>query len=153
MGKEKDSATNNLIKAFFNPRAWSSYDMMIEIFEYLRDAVARIFLPSPKKNFQKLDDVMIKLSLSEKDIEARKKSFFRMSIILFALSILIFIYTMYYLLYQEYLVVIIGTVVTMLGLSFSFRYHFWYFQLKKGKLGCTFQEWFREGFLGEMRDE
>lgn len=153
MSKEKDSPTNNLIKAFFNPRAWSSYDMMIEIFEYLRDAIARLFLPAPKKNYQKLEDVMIKFSLSEKDIQIRMKSFFRMGILLLIVSLLIFAYTLYYLLYQEYLVVIVGTVVTLLALSFAFRYHFWYFQLKKGKLGCTFKEWFREAILGEKHDD
>lgn len=149
MSKEKSSTTNNLIKAFFNPRAWSSYDMMLDIWSYLVDAVTRFFLPAPRKNYQKLDEVMIKLSLSEKDIQLRKKIFFRMSILLFILGLLIFAYTVYHLLYRQYIVVIVGTVVSLLALTFAFRYHFWYFQLKKEKLGCTFKEWFRQGLLGE----
>ena len=29
-------------------------------------------------------------------------------------------------------------------LVFAFRYHFWLYQLKRRKLGCTFQEWYRD---------
>lgn len=146
---KKSSATNNLIKAFFNPRAWSSYDMMVDIWQYLVDSVTRFFLPKPRESYQKLEDVMIKFSLSEKDIQLRRRVFFRMSILLFVLAMLIFTYTVYHLLYQKYLAVIVGFVVTLLAMAFAFRYHFWYFQLKKGKLGCTFKEWFRQGLLGE----
>lgn len=148
MRKEKGSTTSNFIKAFVNPRAWSSYDMMVEIWGYLKETFFRLFVPKPRRQFQNLDDVMIKLSLSEKDLQERKKVFLRMAILMFVLSALTFIYVLYYLLYAEYLVVGIGSALILLTLAFAFRYHFWYFQLEKGKLGCTFKEWLRQGLLG-----
>jgi intracellular multiplication protein IcmV len=148
MSKEKSSAVNNFIKAFVNPRAWVGYDMMKEVFYYLLDAFSKFFVRKQGKQYNKIDDVMIKLSLSEKDILERKKGFFLMAIIMLVVSLLVFGYTLYHLLYRQYLAVGIGSVVLLLSLTFAFRYHFWYFQLKERKLGCSLGEWFRKGLLG-----
>ena len=40
---------------------------------------------------------------------------------------------------------------TLIALVLAFRYHFWYFQMKQHKLGCTFNEWYRQGLLGEKK--
>ncbi len=29
-------------------------------------------------------------------------------------------------------------------LAFAFRYHFWLYQMKRKRLGCTFQEWYQD---------
>ncbi len=33
---------------------------------------------------------------------------------------------------------------SFLCLIFTFRYHFWLYQMKRKKLGCTFTEWYRD---------
>ena len=50
-----------------------------------------------------------------------------------------------YLLFSGFLLsCLLAIAVSILSLSQAFRYHFWYFQIKHRKLGCTFEEW-REG--------
>jgi hypothetical protein len=41
---------------------------------------------------------------------------------------------------------LLGLAALMVCLAQAFRYHFWLFQLRKGKLGCTLREWFN-GFF------
>ena len=148
MSKEKPSASRRVVRSFFNPRAWTSYDTMRDISQYLFDGFSRLFVLKKRGQTEELDEVMRKLSLNEKDIAERKKVFFRMTLLMGLISLLVFFYTMYHLLYANYHAVLLGSVVCFLSLALTFRYHFWYFQLRRRKLGCTFKEWLRLGLLG-----
>jgi intracellular multiplication protein IcmV len=46
---------------------------------------------------------------------------------------------------------IVSLVVTLIALILAYRYHFWYFQMKQRKLGCTFSEWYKQGLFGEKK--
>lgn len=148
MSKEKSSASRRVIRSFFNPRAWASYDTMREISDYLFEGFSRLFVLRKGTDTESLDEVMKKLSLDEKDIASRKKIFFRMALLMGFISLCVFVYTMFHLLYARYHAVLLGSVVCLLSLTLTFRYHFWYFQLRRRKLGCTFREWLRMGLLG-----
>lgn len=148
MSKEQQSATGRLARGIFKPKEWSSYEMMREITEYLIEGFMRLFVLRKESQSEQLDQVMHRYSLSEKDILARKRVFFRMALLMLLVSVAVFSYTMYHLLYAHYRAVMLSSVVFLLSLTVAFRYHFWYFQLKKRKLGCSFKEWLRSGLLG-----
>lgn len=148
MSKEKSSASRRVFRSFFNPRAWTSYETMRDISQYLFDGFSRLFVLKKAGQSEELEQVMRKLALSEKDIAERKKVFFRMTLLMAFITLVVFFYTMFHLLYANYHAVLLGSVVCLLSLSLTFRYHFWYFQLRQRKLGCTFKEWLRLGLLG-----
>ena len=58
------------------------------------------------------------------------------------ISIWLFCYTMFSTInYQNLYGFILGMAVTVLGLSKTFKYHFWLTQVTKKKLGLTFKDW------------
>ncbi len=147
MSKEGKSQRASFF-GFFDVRAWSSYDLMRDTTLYLLRGASRLFIPRKGGEVKSLDSVMKELSLSEEQIESKKKSFFRLALLMGLVSFLTFLYTMFQLMYAHYHAVLLSSVVCLLSLALTFRYHFWYFQLQQRKLGCTFKEWVRVGLLG-----
>ena len=66
---------------------------------------------------------------------------------------LIFVYAGYQFFYGSIKAFIVSLVVMLIALVLAFRYHFWYFQIKQRKLGCTFNEWYRRINRGERNEE
>ncbi|MCF6776211.1 hypothetical protein L3V83_06445 [Thiotrichales bacterium 19X7-9] len=62
------------------------------------------------------------------------------------IGIVVLLYTIS-LFYRGYqLSAIIGIAATLMFLAHAFKYHFWAFQIRSKKLGCTFGEWFNSLF-------
>jgi intracellular multiplication protein IcmV len=57
----------------------------------------------------------------------------------------------YQLFYGSYQAAIVSFIILWIALVLAFRYHFWYFQIKNRKLGCTVYEWYR-GLLGDKNE-
>lgn len=55
---------------------------------------------------------------------------------------LVFLYTIIMIIRGFFLGSFISGALTCLMLAQSFKYHFWVFQIRSKKLGCTFGEWF-----------
>ena len=64
------------------------------------------------------------------------------------LAVLILMYSVYLFIEGGHKGGIVALVVMFIALVLAFRYHFWYFQIKQRKLGCTIQEWFNHGLKG-----
>lgn len=86
---------------------------------------------------QRLKDAQVS---PQKLLEATR-AFRGLLTIFLILSVLIFSYAVYALFAGEWPNALIGTALTCLLLAQAFRYHFWLFQIHRGKLGCTWQEW------------
>lgn len=148
MSNSEGSRSGRLFKAFFNPRLWMNYSGLKETYDYLINGLCNLFVVRKAKPAEPLDKVMERMSLSEDDIIVRKKAFFRLSILMLFVALLVFIYLLFHLFHGHWLAVLVSSVAILLSLALAFRYHFWYYQLKVRKLGCTFREWFRHGLLG-----
>ncbi|HAU1881722.1 TPA: type IV secretion protein IcmV, partial [Legionella pneumophila] len=98
---------------------------------------------------ESFDEAVKKLKLNEADLIIKQKALFRLSVIMVIAALMLLIYTGYQLFYGSWKATIISLVVVMIALVLAFRYHFWYYQIKQRKLGCTVKEWYRQGLLGE----
>lgn len=83
------------------------------------------------------------LSKREKDF----KNLFILFLMILALGMLYFLYAVLHQLWTEALLVLC---FCMFISALCFRYHFWWMQVKKRKLGCTFDEWKAEA-LSEIK--
>ena len=129
-------------KTFFNPKGWFGYDFLVAQLRITRDLLKDIYTPAEAKRQETFEQAMVRLKLSEKDIKEREKNFLLYAIILASVSVVVFIFSCYLLIHHGTLSgMILGLVSTILLLVYAFRYHFWYFQIKQRKLGCTFDEW------------
>lgn len=91
---------------------------------------------------ENFDKAIERLHLDEDALKAREKEFFLLFLFFCVLSLSIFSYSVWVAVRGNLMGFLIGLGLTVFGLAQAFRYHFWLFQVKNRKLGCTFKEWF-----------
>lgn len=114
----------------------------------LHSMIQRFFVVDKGRHVEDFDSAMQRLNLSEQDILERKQALLRLSIMMLVITIGVFIYFCYHLGSGHLLGAMVSLVLTLLCAVLTFRHHFWYFQIKQRKLGCTLKEWFMIGLLG-----
>ncbi|MFC3909586.1 type IVB secretion system protein IcmV [Legionella dresdenensis] len=151
MKKQSGLRTVALLKAIFDFRRWIDYERIRAFSLYLLGGFKKMFIPSPqnKGNAQSFEQAAAAQKLTEEDITARQAGLYRLAILMILMAILVFGYTVFQLINENYKATLISMIVGFIALVLAFRYHFWYFQLKKRKLGCSLREWYRQGLLGE----
>ncbi len=108
----------------------------------LFSAIKTIFTynkPSQKETFAA---AMIRLGLTENDLVQSSKQYKYMAVIYLGLAIITLLYAIFLLVKQHYLGGVPALCITLLFLVLAFRNHFWFFQIRQRKLGCTVREWF-----------
>lgn len=151
MAKKRHSKTGQVLKSIFNIRAWLDLDGIKEVFNTIVDTIKRLFIPEIPKQTESLAHVKERLGLTEEGIKERMRVFYRLTMYTLVLAVLVGIYSIHLILIGSYHATCLSLAIMCIVFAFSFRYHFWYFQLKKGKLGCTFKEWLHEGLLGAKK--
>lgn len=117
--------------------------------QFIETGVKKIFVPSPSRPVETFEEAQARMKLTDADLAARCRSLYRMSIAMACLSGALFIYVFYHIFYGSLHAAFLTFALTLLAAALSFRYHFWYFQIKSRKLGCTLHEWFRQGLMGD----
>ncbi|MFN7097984.1 MAG: type IV secretion protein IcmV, partial [Gammaproteobacteria bacterium] len=74
----------------------------------------------------------------------------RLTIIIGSFAVLILLYTLYLLWQGSFGSASLAFVVMLISIATACRYHFWYFQVKNRKLGCTIKEWLNEKVSGDQ---
>lgn len=153
MKKKSGSRIIRFFSRIINIRRWLDWDRTKSFTIALKNAIKFLFVPQQVSttSTESFEAAVNKLNLSEEDLLVKQKSLFRLSWLMLVLGVLIFIYSLYQLFYGSFKAFSVGLVVTCIAFTLAFRYHFWYFQIKHKKLGCTFNEWYRQGFLGEKK--
>ncbi len=86
------------------------------------------------------------LNLSEKQLYETKKSWHLLLVLFLTCAGLALLYGIFSLIHGNFTSALVAVALILLFLAQSFKYHFWLFQLKKGKLGCTWQEYLQGAF-------
>lgn len=137
-------------KTFFNPRAWLGYDTVKEtsqgfwgIMKGVFGLRASSFAPVKHESFS---NAAARFNLTDNDLNDMQLTYFSYALLFVLMAVGILIYSVWLLLHLYISSFVIGLAVVVLLLGQAFRFHFWYFQVKHRKLGCTFAEW-RSGKL------
>lgn len=149
MKKKSGKRIGSIFKRIINIRAWSDWDRMKAFSTYLLSGFKRLFVTQKNVQVESFDSAVNKLKLSEAELLIKQNALFRLSMVMLAAAIMILFYTGYQLFYGSFKAVIVSLVVMLIALVLAFRYHFWYFQIKHRKLGCTIKEWYKQGIMGE----
>ena len=149
MKKNAGSRVGAVITRIFNVRAWFDWDRVKSFTLFLMDGLKRLFIVQEHVQSDSFNEVQKQFKLTDADLLLKQKALWRLSMIMLTVAFLIFSYAMYHFMFGALRAGMVSLVVMMIALVLAFRYHFWYFQIKKQKLGCTFKEWYRQGFLGE----
>lgn len=149
MKKKSGSRVVRVFTRIINIRTWFDWDRTKAFTIALVNGIKRFFIPVQITTVESFESAKSKMNLSDSDLLLKQKALFRLSIVMLIAAVLILGYSGYQLFYGSYKAFIVSLVVTLIALVLAFRYHFWYFQIKHRKLGCTFDEWYRQGLLGE----
>lgn len=147
--KKKSSRIGNVFTHLVNVRAWSDYDRTKSFSSYILNGLKRLFVPQEQETTESFEDAMKRMNLTEHDIESKQKSLFRMSLTMIGFAVAVFLYLLFQLFFGSIKAVVVSLVVILIALVLAFRYHFWYYQIKTRTLGCTVQQWYRQGLMGE----
>jgi intracellular multiplication protein IcmV len=140
----KKGAMRGLFSSLLNIRKWSSYDEVkvsaLAITHSIKDlyGVGR----GNAERVESFDAAVQRLQLTEDDIKKRTRSFLYSSLVYFFIALALFAYTIYMMsVSRAIFAIVVCFILILLMLVYSFREHFWYMQMKKRKVGCSFKEW------------
>ncbi len=153
MQNKPESRTKRLVARLFNVRSWVDVERVRVGGRYIVNACGTWFNPRKIKKTESFLAAMARLKLTQDMLLARQQGLLRLSLMMAGMACGLFLYVLYNIFYAHYWAVLMSTVVMLLALVLAFRYHFWYFQIKRQKLGCTLYEWFSQGLLGARNDE
>lgn len=128
-------------KPAVNVKAWIGWDIVKASSHYLWAVVKSLFIPTKAQHTETFEEALARLNLTESDLKARHTEFFRLFLIYGAIGIAIVAYAFYLFFVLNFLGGILAIVVASLAFGMAFRYHFWVFQIKHRKLGCSVREW------------
>ncbi len=138
-------------KTFFNPRAWLGYDSLKEQTRTIKTILKTATTVQKPETAESFDEAMQRLDMTENDVRVTSRIYLCYTFIFLVLAVLDFIYGCYLLFHHgTFLGMVLALAVCALLLAQAFRYHFWYFQIKSRRLGCTIQEW-RQSLLNPFK--
>ncbi len=149
MKNSSHSRLKKILTTAFNVRKWSDFDRMKEFTLYLENGVRNLFIPRRQTAEQTFEEALRQYHVDDESLLRKRNGLYRLSVLMCLFSLGFLVYSIYLAVYGSWHATLLSVVVMLLALVLAFRYHFWFFQIKKRKLGCTFQEWFKQGFLGK----
>lgn len=121
---------------------WISWDYLKETTGHFKAILFDIAIPKKATHLESFEEAMSRLGLSEKDLEARKNEFTKLFYFFLVLSLGVFAYALYLSLKGTLVSSLITFCLAFYALTQAFQFHFWLFQIKNRKLGCSVKEWF-----------
>lgn len=120
---------------------WMSWDYLSETTSRIKTTITSLARPEQAKFHESFEEAMIRLGLTEMDLQKRQTEFMRLFILFVIIGLGIIGYAVY-MAYKGYFGACLIS-FCLAGFSFAqaFKWHFWLFQIRHRKLGCTIQEW------------
>lgn len=136
-------------KTFFNPRAWFDYDTFRLQNETIKDVLQPTFsIPKPVRE-ETFAQAMKRLNLTESDVKIMIRDYRRYAMLFLVLGIGVILYSFYLLFrYATFVGLLLGLASAALFFAQAFKYDFWSLQMRKRKLGLTFDDW-KQSVLGK----
>lgn len=139
------STTRNVAGHVINVRVdkWLGYDYLKRTTKSTYTSAKELFTPAQAEREESFKEAMQRLNITEEDLKQREKEFFRLFVVYLIFATAIFFYGVFIALNGNLMGFVISFCLTLYALSHAFRHHFWMFQIKNRKLGCSLQDWFR----------
>lgn len=148
MSNKPGSRFGSLFSRIFQFQFWLDVDRIKAFTYYLLGLFKRFFIPQPQKATESFEAAKKRLKLTNAQLADRQKALWRITVLMLVIAGLLFGYGVYQVLFGSIRGIILTGVVILISLTLAFRYHFWFFQIKEKKLGCSWKVWLYEGLLG-----
>lgn len=146
---QSKSSTKSVLARVFNVREWSDWNRVRAGGKSIEGAAKDLFVLKTTQVVETFDEAQRRMKLTDENLAERARALFNWSVLMLFFSVLLLVYALYHFVYGSFHAGILVLALVCLAISLSFRYSFWYFQIKNRKLGCSFQEWFQYTFKGK----
>ncbi len=127
----------------FKVTKWAGLDQIKDSTRGVANLGRNLFLAEQANYAETFEEAMQRLNITQEQLNERRKEFTRLMIIYFFISLAIFAYSIYVVaVHKNFMGFMMGFAITLYALTYVFKYHFWIYQIKNKKLGCTLREWF-----------
>ncbi|MCD6055959.1 MAG: icmV [Gammaproteobacteria bacterium] len=116
-------------------------DELKETSRAVKDIAKDTFTITEAKRQETFVEATHRLKLTPQTVAMRHRRFVQLAYSFLGMALLCFAYAIYLAFQGEVFAFLLGLAVTGLGLMYAFRYHFFAFQIKHRKLGCSLKEW------------
>ena len=141
--KEKKSGrTKGFFKSFVNVKEWVSYDELSTTAETTVGLYRKFFQRKPSQVLQETyAEAVARLGMNEEQQVRKGEGFLYSSLVYAAFTFGLLCYLIYLLAHKHFLASCLDSILVSLGALLAYREHFWYMQMRKKKLGCSFHDW------------
>lgn len=118
--------------------------------EIKRQAKSIFTVEKSKHESESFTETCSRLNISEKQLLYKINSLYQLTWFFATSTLALVLYLLYNLFSGNILASMVNLGLCSATAGFTFKYHFWYFQMRKGKLGCSLSQWWDEGVLQAM---
>jgi intracellular multiplication protein IcmV len=118
----------------------SNVNLLVEQVSFIKKIAVGLFKINRSDRTDTFEDLS-NLGVSAEKVQEARQAFKRLFTLFLIISGLILLYFFYSLIEGNFFTAVIALAVFAMCLSQSFKYHFWFVQIEKKKLGCSFSEW------------
>jgi len=97
---------------------------------------------------ESFEEAVDRLGLTSEDLQQRSQQYSALVYLFLLFSTLILLYGIYIYRQGNWMGGLMCFSLILYSLSCAFRFHFWNFQIKHQKLGCTFMDWLKFNLKG-----
>ncbi len=140
-----------LARPMVSVKSWVSWDAIKGNTSYIKDTAKIAFGVEKSERKETFEEAKARLNLTDAQIKDQQAGFLRIALIIGAFGMLSLLYTFYLLWNLQIGAMFVALAVSSLCFVTAARYHFWYFQVKNRKLGCTWREWLDAKVSGDEK--
>lgn len=130
-----------LSSTFFDVPRWINAKQYVETNKTLYTKIKEVFRIAQPEREETFEAAMLRLKLTEQDLQERVPANQRALTILLAFIVVLCLYGFYLMFSGAVAGTFVILAVIVLSAVRAFQYSFWNFQIKNRKLGCSFKEW------------
>lgn len=136
-------------RTFFSPRSWLDFDMVKDNTTTVIGLFKDTFRRETPARTETFEQALKRLNISSEEVENVKLNYLSFAIFFLLIGFVLVGFGIYFLLKFYILDFLLALGISAILFAQAFRFHFFYFQIKHRKLGCTFEEW----RTGRLKDE
>jgi len=144
----KKTSVIKRIFGVFNPKTLLGYDQLKSGSQVITSAFHENFSVKSASRQETFEEALLRLNLTEAEIAQRGRFMHGLSLFFLLATLIVYSYVSYLLWVGSWLAAFTGAAIGTYTIAQTFRYHFWFFQIKRRQLGCTFKQWLYQGVLG-----
>lgn len=129
-------------KTFFNPLGWLGYNELKTYNRIIWGNLKNISTVEKPERTETFEEAMQRFDVTDAQVKRISDTYLLYAIFFVIVAAFAFAGAFIFLIgYGKFSGFILAMVCVAILLCYAFRFHFWHFQIKHRKLGCTFAEW------------